>query len=120
MRFYAHYSELFDGKVLLDLPEIQSLMVNSLKDEVINLECIGELPNLKKLHIGVYELENKKLLEAIPVSKLTDLTLEESRTKALDLSALKNAESLKRLRIFGHKKNIECGRQPFGIGRFFF
>ena len=120
VRFYAHYYELFDGKVLLDLPEIQSLMVNSLKDAVTNLECIGELPNLKKLHIGVYELENKKLLDAIPVSNLTDLTLEEARTKALDLSALKNAQSLKRLRIFGHKKNIEAVGGLSGLEDFSF
>lgn len=107
VRFYGHHSDGFDGRVLRDLPEVRSLTVNSLY-EATNLEEIAGLPHLTELHIGVYELEDKNLLHRLPVARLTDLTIEEAKTKALDLSPLAEARALRRLRIFGHKKKIEA------------
>ena len=107
VRFYGFYGEVFSARILHELSEVRSLCINCIHD-ASNLECIGELTNLKRLQLGVYELNNKELLSALPLEHLEVLGLEESRTKALNLAPLSKASSLRSLTLYGHKKNIEA------------
>ena len=108
VRFYSYFDQVFDAEVLLEFPEIRSLMINNMHGEVKNLELIGNMPNIRNLHLGIYELDDKRLLEKLPIENLVELTIEESKTKALDLAPLADARALRTLRLFGHKKNIEA------------
>ena len=71
-------------------------------------KVISGLERLKSLQLGIYDLKDKSLLSKIPLENLDYLTLEETATKALDLAPLSRCRSLKTLRLFGHKKNIEA------------
>lgn len=105
VRFYGHYKDGFDASILARLPNIRSLTVNSLH-EVHNPEAIAQVTGLTRLHIGIYELKDRDFLAKLPLAQLTEFTLEETETKALDLAPLARGTRLKLLRIFGHKKNI--------------
>lgn len=106
VRFYGFYSEIFDARILNRLPNIRSLTVNCLS-EACHLETIGEIKHLEDLSLGVFDLQQKDILHALPLKSLKTLTLEETNTKALDLAPLAEAHDLRQLRLFGQKKNIE-------------
>lgn len=106
VRFFGFYSDVFDAQILEHLPNIRSLTVNCLHD-AIHLETIGSLKGLEDLSFGVFDLQEKDILNHFPLEKLKSLTLEETNTKALDLAPLAKGHALRLLRLFGHKKNIE-------------
>lgn len=106
VRFYGHHGKTFDGEILLEIPDVASLCVNCIYDSTRNLDAIGRLKSLKRLAFGVFELDDRNILRAFPLEQLAELTLEETRTKALDLAPLERAKALRSLRLFGHKKNI--------------
>ena len=105
VRFYGHYSAMFDGHAVHQIPEARSLSVNCIH-EAENVAAIGELPHLSHLHLGIFELKDKALLSQLPLEKLTHLTLSETRTKALDLAPIAKAGKLQKLYLYGHYKNI--------------
>ena len=107
VRFYAHYSDVFDGSVLARLPEVRSLTANCL-ERATNLEAIADLAHMTELQLGVYELSDRSVLERLPLERLTAFTFEETASKAMDLAPLAAAKALRHLRLFGHKKNIEA------------
>lgn len=107
VRFFGFYSQTFDAAILREIPQVQSLIVNCIYDDVLNLDVIAELPVLKHLGLGVFDLSDKAILSRLPLHQLETLTVEETNTKALDLSPLETAVRLRRLALYGHKKNIE-------------
>ena len=119
VRFYAHYSEVFDGETLKRLPNIHSLSADCLS-EAKNLAAIAELEHLSKLHLGVFELDDKAILEKMPVNRLRELTLSATNTKALDLAPLASATRLRKLYLDGHHKNIASLTALAGLREFTF
>lgn len=107
LRFYAHYSEIFDGAVLEQFPQVRSLAIGEL-DEAINLEAISGLPHLTRLRLTYHWLKDKDLLGKLPVEQLTHLTLGKTETRALDLAPLGRAKRLKQLYLEGHHKNLDA------------
>lgn len=105
VRFYAHYSDVFDASVLERLPDIHSLAADCL-ERASNLEAISGLEKLSKLSLGIYELDDKAVLSKLPLAQLREFTLSPAQTKALDLAPLAEASALRRLYIEGHHKNI--------------
>lgn len=61
IRFYGHYSDVFDVSVLRHLPNAQCLSVDCLI-KASSLESLAHLPHLKELRLGVYELAEPDVL----------------------------------------------------------
>ena len=106
LRFYDHFSHVFDGKSVLAFPEAQKLSLGGF-NEVINLEAAFGLPELKRLSLTHYWIKDKTILNHLPLSQLTHLILGQTETKAIDLAPLAKAQSLKRLYLEGHNKNVD-------------
>jgi protein phosphatase 1 regulatory subunit 7 len=106
IRFYGYYGEEFDASVLLKLPEVKSLSVDSLH-HARNLEYLKSLENLTDLRIGVFESKNTDLLSLINLPQLMVLNVGETRTNSIDLSFLRQCTSLIDLAVIGQHKNIE-------------
>jgi hypothetical protein len=105
IRFYGHYSDIFDAAILADLPDVRWLSVDRLM-EIRNARCIGEAPKLKKLSFGVYRFADDGFLNSLPLERLTELAVWETDRQTLDLAPLARARAVERLTISGHKKGI--------------
>lgn len=107
VRFYGHYQGSFDCKVLLKLPNLKALYLDCLL-KVDNLQVLTELKNLKRLSLGVFELQETEILQSNNLQNLKELILGETRTKAFNLKYLENYRDLTYLIISGHTKNIDA------------
>lgn len=107
VRFYGHHFTSFDFKTLLKIPNVKSLYVDCLT-KADNVQAIGQLQNLQKLSLGVFELKETEVLSSENLKNLTELIITETRTKAFNLEYLKDHKNLKFLIIGGHNKNIEA------------
>jgi protein phosphatase 1 regulatory subunit 7 len=106
VRFYGHYSGAFDFKTLLKIPNVKCLYVDCLlKGD--NVEVMGQLNNLDKLSLGVFELKETEILNIASLKKVSELIITETRTKAFNLEYLKDFKNLRFLIIGEHRKNIE-------------
>src|SRR5687767_8371897 len=106
IRFYGHYSGAFDFNTLLKIPNVKCLYVDCLlKGD--NVEVIGQLGNLDKLCLGIFELKETEILNTDNLKKVSELIITETRTKAFNLEYLKDFKNLKLLIIGEHRKNIE-------------
>ncbi len=105
VRFYAHYSDVFDAAILKHLPEVRSLTINCLMD-IVNEDEILSLSNLRKLRFGVYNFDRPAFLADLDLRRLTNLTLSENRKRNFDLAPLSECENLEQLMLEGHIKNI--------------
>jgi len=106
IRFYGHYSKSFDCNTLIRLPNVKSLSLDCLC-EVYNLQIFTSLKNLKRLCLGIFEIKETEILQSNNLQNLTELIIDETRTKALNLKYLENYTQLKYLIISGHTKNID-------------
>jgi hypothetical protein len=105
IRFYGHYSKVFDCKILRKIPNVKSLDVDCIiKAE--NLEYITNLENLDRLSLGIYELKETEILDSDNLRNLSELIIGETKTKAFNLEYLKDYKNLTFLIICGHTKNI--------------
>jgi protein phosphatase 1 regulatory subunit 7 len=106
IRFYGHYSSSFDFNTLRKIPNVKCLYVDCLMsaDNVLTLQ---ELPKLKALSLGVFELKETEILKSENLHQLSSLILAETRTKAVNLDYLRDFQDLQSLIIGGHTKNIE-------------
>jgi protein phosphatase 1 regulatory subunit 7 len=107
IRFYGHYSSIFDCGIVEQIPEVQSLSIDCLR-QAYNLESITNLRNLRKLGIGVFELKETDILNAKNLHNLNRLYIFDTKTKALNLEYLSNYKTLEYLIVAGHTKNIEA------------
>ncbi|MDJ0910850.1 MAG: hypothetical protein QNI99_16845 [Woeseiaceae bacterium] len=105
VRFYAHYSDVFDASVLKHLPDVQSLTINCLMD-IVNEDEILELKRLRKFHFGVYNFDRPTFLADLDLGRLTYLGLSENKKRNFDLAPLSECENLEKLMLEGHIKNI--------------
>jgi protein phosphatase 1 regulatory subunit 7 len=107
IRFYGHYFEIFDCRVLEQIPLVKSLSVDSCLS-VRNLEVLTTLGHLEKLCIGVYDLKETEILNSGNFKNITDLQFDHTNTKALNLDYLRSYPRLRKLVIEGHTKNIQA------------
>jgi protein phosphatase 1 regulatory subunit 7 len=107
IRFYSHHSKLFDCKTLLKIPDVQCLYIDCLHD-VLNLDFLKELTQLKILGLGVFEMRDTEILNSENLKNLTGLFISDTRSKAFNLDYLRKLRKLKSLRIAGHTKNIDA------------
>ena len=93
VRFYGHYSGSFDFKTLLKLPNVKCLYTDCLL-KAENITAIGELANLDKLSLGVFESKETEILNTENLKHVSELIITETRTKAFNLDYLKNYKKL--------------------------
>jgi hypothetical protein len=106
VRFYGHYTEAFDARVLEYLPDVQWLSVDTLT-HIRNERRIGDLTKLRKLSFGVFRYDDPTVLDAFPLEQLTELRVGDTHRQNLDLGPLARATQLLDLSISGHTRNIE-------------
>lgn len=106
IRFYGHYSKVFDCKVVQKIPNVKSLYIDCII-KAGNVDYISRLENLERLSLGIYELKETEILNSENFIKLTELIIGETKTKAFNLEYLKEFKRLKLLIISGHTKNID-------------
>lgn len=107
VRFYGHDYTAFNCETLEALPDVKCLYVDCLFF-ADNLYVLGNLIQLQKLSLGVYELKDTEILKLNNLRKLTDLIITETKTKALNLEYLSEYSNLNFLIIGGHTKNINA------------
>ena len=105
IRFYGHYSDVFDAAVLALLPDVQWLSVDKLS-HIRNERCLAELAKLKKLSFGVHRFSDSGFLDILPLEGLTELAIWESERNSLDLAPLARARLLERLTVSSHRKGL--------------
>jgi len=105
VRFYGFYREECDLSFLRNIPSVRNLVVNCLQDAV-NVDTIGELPNLETLGVGIYNLTSAKFLETVPAT-LKSLILEEATSPKLNLNCIGRFKELERLYVERLRKGIE-------------
>lgn len=120
LRFYGHHNDVFDARVVLQFPQVRSLIINCIYDDIENPDALSELKHLTHLSLGIYGLKNKKILDCLPLENLVEFSLEETETKAVDLAPLARAIQLKTLKLYGHKKNIDTVSNLSNLEEFVF
>jgi hypothetical protein len=107
VRFFAHRETGFDAGVLRHLPNVANLSLDTLTT-ISHPEIVGDLPRLKRLRFGVYQLDDPEVVQRLGVARLTRLTLAENRKRNFDLAPLAEARDLTQLFVQGHDRNIEA------------
>lgn len=107
VRFYGHYSDVFDASVLQLLPDVQCVSIDCLV-KASNLEALSGLHNLAELSLGVFELDDASILRYCNRSSLQMLSLGDTRKCNIDLGQLVTCGDLKRLHTTGHTRNIQA------------
>lgn len=119
VRFYDYWGQPFDAAIVERLPNIRNLSADWLWDAK-NLDAIGKLKHLTRLHLEIYNLEDKAILGKLPIAQLEEVILSPSNTKALDLAPLSEATKLRRLYLAGHHKNVASLAALNGLQEFTF
>ncbi|MRV70252.1 hypothetical protein GJ700_00765 [Duganella sp. FT92W] len=107
VRFYGHYEDGFDCAHLKNLPFVKNLELNCLS-AVENFDTLRQLEHLKRLNVGVFELDEIEFLSWPNLRNISDLCLSESRKNNIDLKFLSAFDKLTTLFLNGHVKNIEA------------
>lgn len=105
IRFYGHYSEIFDASVLRLIPNAQSVSIDCLM-QASNLDALSLLHNLVELSLGVFELDNPDILSLCNIPTLKALSLGGAKKCNIDFSHLSKCVSLEQIHTTGHTKNI--------------
>jgi hypothetical protein len=106
IRVFGHYGMTCDLSFLRRVRNVQRLSVDCLRD-VTAVEAISELPGLRSLAIGIYNLESFDFLKSLRAENLTDLSLMATASKKPSLKVLAQFPYLKRLYLEGQQKDIE-------------
>ena len=106
VRFYGHYSLSFDGRMLLRIPHVKMLHLNSLA-QAHNTETLATLEHLSSLNLGIYELENSDILGLDSLRSLRDLSIFSDK-KILNLQYFKEFSHLEHLHVGGKVKNLDA------------
>jgi hypothetical protein len=105
IRFYGHYSEVFDASVLRIIPDAQCVSIDCLM-EASNLEALSNIRNLAELSLGVFELTDPNVLRYCNLPSLKVLSLGGTRKCNIDFRHLSTCVDLEMLHTTGHVKNI--------------
>lgn len=106
VRIYGYESRVFDAAIVRALPHVASLALDYHRCAT-NLDALGELPHLKQLSLGVYELAQQDILALENLHQLVHLSLGEAAHDKLDLSPLRHYASLASLALDGHSRHLD-------------
>jgi protein phosphatase 1 regulatory subunit 7 len=107
VRFYGHYGSTFDASVLLYLPDVVALSVDSLMDAT-NLSKLSSLTNLQSLSLGIYRQNDQNILKSLQIQNLEKLIIGETAKANIDLAPLEVCSKLNEFLLVGHTRNIDC------------
>ncbi len=107
IRFYSQSYELFDCKLIKNIPNVKCLYVDSLM-AADNIMALTELTSLKKFVLGIYGLKETEILDSENFRKLEELIIGSTKSTTLNLEYLARYNNLKVLCIVEHTKNIEA------------
>ena len=105
IRFFGHHFTPFDAAILRALPHAANLSLDC-HTSAVNLQTLGELPHLRRLQLGVYEMQEHDILALANLRTLEYLSLGETRKASIDLAPLRHWPRLAQLHTTGHVKNI--------------
>lgn len=105
IRFYGHYSEIFDASVLQFIPDAKCVSIDCLL-RASNVEALSKIHDLVELNIGVFELEDSEILQHCNYSSLKSLTLGDTKKCNINISHISKCINLERFHTTGHTKNI--------------
>lgn len=106
VRFYGFYGAVFDASCLAFVPHVQWLSIDCLM-RATALEHLFGLAHLRKLSLGIFDLDRFDLLAHLQLAPLRVFRLCETRTSALDLAPLVSCRELESLSIAGHTRGFE-------------
>jgi hypothetical protein len=104
VRFFAH-GPSFDAKWLDHLPDVASLSVDCLPSAT-NLDTLFNLRRLRKLSLGIYNLNQPDVLDRFHLKEVRELFVCETRKSNIDLSPLKKCHALRKLHVAGHTRSF--------------
>lgn len=105
IRIYGYHARVFDAAILRELPHVSSLSFD-FHQHALHLEALGEMPRLRRLRLGVYELAQTDILQLENLHGLDYLYLDETAKNNLDLAPLRHFSQLSSLHIDGHSQQI--------------
>lgn len=105
IRFYGHYSEVFDASVLQWIPDAQCVSIDCLM-KASNLEALTKIHALVELSLGVFELDDPDILRYCNSPSLKVLSLGDARKCNIDFRHLSKCVDLERIHTTGHTKHI--------------
>jgi hypothetical protein len=105
LRIYGHYGHECDLGITQDVPHVVDFAADSLR-RASNIEAIARLPELRALSLGIYELDSFVVLNDLP-REMHSLFLGATRSRKPDLAPLARFESLRKVYIEGHIKNLD-------------
>jgi len=105
LRVYGHYSTECDLSFAGRMTRVRRFAADCLM-RARNVEAIADMPHLEALSLGVFELQDFRLLDVVSPALLT-LSLGATRSKKPRLSALNRFTSLKRLYLEGQSNGID-------------
>ena len=105
LRVYGHYQHECDLSITRYVPHVRHFAADSLR-RATNIDAIAELPELRSLSLGIYELDTFDVLNHVP-TEVESLVLGATRSKKPDLAPLARFGSLRTASIEGHTKNLD-------------
>jgi hypothetical protein len=106
-RIYGHYSTECDLSFAKRLTNVRRFAADCLT-RARHVEAIADIPQLEALSLGIFELEDFRLLELAPApATLTTLRLGPTRSTKPRLDALGRFTSLTSLSIDGHSHGLD-------------
>ncbi len=105
LRVFGFYSSVCDLSFLWAMDNVQDFSADSLRT-VQNIEAIARLPALRRVGIGVFELDDFSVLDNLP-SDIEAIYLGATRSRKPSLRPLDRFRDLKRLNVEGHRKDLQ-------------
>lgn len=105
LRVYGMVEQPYDLSFAAGMSHVHHFSADALL-AATGIEAVTEMPNLERLGIGIYGLEDFNFLSRVS-GNLTSLLLGATRSKKPDLSPLVRFEKLKRIYLEGQQKHIE-------------
>jgi hypothetical protein len=106
LRVYGHYSIECDLAFARRMLNVRRFAADCLM-RAKNVDAIADMPELESLSLGIFELQDFEVLDAVPADLVT-LSLGATRSKKPRLEALGRFTSLKKLYLEGQSNGIEA------------
>lgn len=105
LRVYGFYSDVCDLGFARLMTNVRRFSADCLH-QAINVEAVGEIPELEALRLGIFDLVNFDVLDRVS-DRLVNLSLHATKSRKPNLSNLSRFERLRELYLEGQQKNID-------------
>lgn len=106
LRVYGHYREPCDLSFVRRMGNLQGFLADCLQSAT-NVEAVADIPALRRLSIGISDLESFEFLDRVSVD-LERLVLGETRSKKPSLRPVARFPKLREFFGVGHRKDLEA------------